>query len=303
MTFHVSCAVEKNYIRHSAAMLHSLLAGGGLDSVHVHYLHPPRFPAGSAARLSAMVENLGASASFIEVPDERCIGLPTKGFTGKATWYKIFLPEVLPEVVDRVLHLDVDLIVVDSLQSLWDEDLEGSYVAAVTNVLPPIYRERATQIGLANDDEYFNAGVLMMNLDLMRTEGCSRSLYSYGVEHAPELVLRDQDVLNVVLGQKRRHLHPRWNCMNAVLHYWESREVFGAQAIEEARANPAIRHFEGPGDNKPWHFMCDRPARELYASHRRETPWPRSRLEGVTASNVTRKVLRRARELGRSFSA
>jgi len=300
---HVSCAVEGPYLRHSAAMLHSVLTRGGADTVHVHYLHPPGLDARDARRLSAMIARLGGATTFIEVPDERCRDLPTRGFTGKATWYKIFLPDLLPALLDRVLHLDADLIVDDSLVPLWETPLDQRYVAAVTNVLPPFYRHRAREVGLAHERDYFNAGVMLMNLRQMRMDGCSQALFRYGVDHASELVLRDQDALNAVLGRRRAPLHPRWNCMNSLLVYPEGAKLLGVEAVREARRRPAIRHFEGPGDNKPWHLMCRQPERHLYRAHRRRTPWPRYLPDGFTISNVSRRVSGAIRAQRRTISA
>lgn len=284
-------------------MLHSVLTRGGADTVHVHYLHPPGLPAGDARQLQRMIERLGGTASFMEVPDERCEGLPIQGCTGKATWYKIFLPEILPASVDRVLHLDADLVVADSLSSLWETSLDRLYVAAVTNVLPPMYRNRARELGLAGEGDYFNAGVMLMNLELMRSDNCSQALFRYGVENAAELTLRDQDALNVVLGPGRGVLHPRWNCMNALLVYPESADLFGSDVVQEALSHPAIRHFEGPADNKPWHLMCRQPHRELYGAHRRRTPWPGYVPDGLTAPNVGRRARQALGAARRALSA
>jgi hypothetical protein len=54
--------------------------------------------------------------------------------------------------------------------------------------------------------------------------------------------------------------------------------------------NPAIRHFEGPGPYKPWHYLCDRRWRDLYRHHRGATPWPRVRLQGRSPRNVWRRA-------------
>lgn len=277
---------------HSAVMLRSVLRQTPGLEVHVHYLHGPGFRPRAASRLARMVDRLGASITFVEVVDEHCRGLPTEGFTGKATWYKVLLPELLPQV-DRILHLDCDTVALDSLTPLWSTDLDGNHVAAVTNVLPQWYADRVSALGLDGPDAYFNAGVLLLDLDSMRREGCSRAMIEYGVEHAPDLVLRDQDVLNAVLADRRAPLHPRWNCMNAILSFPEARERFGAGLVEEARRQPAIRHFEGPGENKPWHLLCRWPGREAYRAHRRRTPWPLWTPAGLTPANVARRVKRR----------
>ena len=206
-------------------------------------------------------------------------GLPVEGFTRKATWYRIFLPRLLAGV-DRLLFLDCDLVVADSVAELWATDVEDHYLAAVTNVFMVDHLFRVDELGLSDPRDYFNAGVMLMNLDAMRRDGCTEAMYEYGTAHAAELVFRDQDVLNVILGRRRKALHPRWNVMNSVVRFPYSPDVFGVRAVEEARRAPAIRHFEGPGLNKPWHAACDLEGRELYAEHRRHTPWPEFELEG-----------------------
>src|SRR4051795_4628064 len=136
-----ACVSEGDYVPHTAAMLHSLLASSPDLPVRVHYLHGPDFSADDKRLLGEMVERNGGIISFIFVPDSLCDGLPTEGFTGKATWYRIFLPDLLPSL-PRVLFLDADLIVTDSLTALWDTDLGGAYVGAVTNVLPRHYERK-----------------------------------------------------------------------------------------------------------------------------------------------------------------
>src|SRR5437879_3158835 len=79
-------------------------------------------------------------------------------------WYRIFLPELLPEL-DRVLYLDADVIVVDSLIPLWNVDLSEDYLAAVTNVFQAAHVHRPVELGLAGPRAYFNSGVMVLNLE------------------------------------------------------------------------------------------------------------------------------------------
>jgi lipopolysaccharide biosynthesis glycosyltransferase len=291
---HVCCAIEGDYVPHSAAMLHSVVEQSGGREVHVHYLHGRELSPGRLAPLRDMLEELGAEISFVELADDLCAGLPIDGFTRKATWYRILLPDLLPDL-ERILFLDADLLALDSLAPLWETDLTDCYLAAVTNVFMAEHLFRPTQLGIDWPQEYFNAGVMVMNLELMRREGCTAALRKYGVEHAHDLIFRDQDVLNVVLRDRRRALHPRWNCMNALFLYPWSAYVFGAEEVEEARRNPAIRHFEGPSIMKPWVRGCQVPYRECYFEHRRATPWPDVPIEGVPkpSRHIVRRIRRR----------
>ena len=107
---HVSCAAEGEYVIHSAAMLHSLLACHPPGTVVIHYLHGPELAERSRGKLQDMVVESGGEVKFWEIPDRWCAGLPTEGFTRTATWYRIFLPDLLPDV-SRVVYFDADLIV------------------------------------------------------------------------------------------------------------------------------------------------------------------------------------------------
>ena len=295
-TIHVGCAVEgTRYVAHSAAMLHSVLAAGA--DVHVHYLHGPEFPEGERGPLGEMVERLGGAISFVEVPDGLLEGLPTKGYTRKATWYRVLVADLLPEL-ERILFLDADLLALDSLEPLCATDVSDHYLGAVTNVLQAEHLFRPAELGLDRAQEYFNAGVMLMNLELLRQDGRGAEMREYGALHADDLLFRDQDALNAVLAGRRLALHPRWNCTNALFFHPWSAYVFGHEALDEARRNPAIRHFEGPGrSNKPWVHGSWAAHRELYFEHRRGTPWPEVELEEVPSPPV-----RLARSLRRRFS-
>jgi lipopolysaccharide biosynthesis glycosyltransferase len=273
-------------------MVHSVIAAHPDDDVHIHYLHGPDFPRPARDRLGPWARSLGASLEFILIPDNRLDGVPTRGFTRKATWYRVFLPELLPGR-DRVLYLDADLIVMEHLGRLYEDPRLGEHcLGAVTNVFQHNDAGRPAELGLPSSSVYFNAGVLLMNLEAMRADRSSRELIAYARANADLISFRDQDALNVVLGERRLDLHPRWNCMNSFYVFDYAADVFPEGQLEEAMANPAVRHFEGPAINKPWHYLCDRELRELYAEHRAHTPWPRVRREGRTPRNMLRRAFR-----------
>lgn len=278
-TLHVSCAADGGYAKHTAAMLHSVLTQSDALDVQVHFLHGPAFPARVRRRLEQMVEAAGASIDFLAMADDRVAGLATFDQITKEMWYRIYLPELLPEV-ERVLYLDGDTLALDSLRPLWETELGSHLVGAVTNVLMPWpeAQGRPAELGLPGPEAYFNSGVLLLNLSQMRADAITDELLDFA--RSNDLVYPDQDALNAVMASRRLVLHPRWNCMNATLTHSSSQGVFDPDELEAARRRPGIRHFEGGGLNKPWHRACHFEFRERYFEHRRETPWPRVRMEG-----------------------
>jgi UDP-glucose/galactose:(glucosyl)LPS alpha-1,2-glucosyl/galactosyltransferase len=185
----------------------------------------------------------------------------------------LFFPDLF-EDLPRVLYLDCDVLVMSSLHPLWHLDLGESPLAAVANVVEPAAREHVSGLGVEYPGGFFNSGVILFQLDLMRTEGSTRELVRFADGYGDKLMWPDQDALNVVFKERWHRLHPRWNSQNSL---WSWRdwaiEVFGTEAVDEATAAPAIRHFEGPSVAKPWHFLSPVPHRDLYLRTLAQTPW------------------------------
>lgn len=81
---------------------------------------------------------------------------------------KVCYPELLK--VNKVIHLDIDTIICDSLEGLWKTDITGKWVAAV-----PEYKGRYKPFG----DTYYNMGVALLNLAQMRKDGASAKMAEY----------------------------------------------------------------------------------------------------------------------------
>ncbi len=134
---------------HSAAMLHSVLQQSGRARPCACTTSTgPTCPRGAREPLAEMVERARRRDLVRRGPRRAgARGCRREGFTRKATWYRIFLPDLLPEV-DRILFLDADLLALDSLAPLWETDLSEHYLAAVTNVFQADHLFRPAQLGL-----------------------------------------------------------------------------------------------------------------------------------------------------------
>lgn len=107
--------------------------------------------------------------------------------------------------VDRVLQLDVDTIVCDSLMPLWKIDMDGKYFAAV-----PEHLSRWKPYG---SGKYYNAGVCLFNLKAMREDKADDKLI--GFLNGTKVPYIDQDALNWLNadmgGEKALTLGVRYN--------------------------------------------------------------------------------------------
>ena len=118
--------------RHSATMLRSAMIAQS-RRVHAHVVVAEGVSEREQGMLRQMVDELGGTLSIYRVPRSELGELLEIGAAGM--WYRTYLPELIQDL-DRVLYLDSDTIVVDSIEPLWQTDLGPHLLGAVTTVFP-----------------------------------------------------------------------------------------------------------------------------------------------------------------------
>ena len=113
---------------------------------------------------------------------------------------KVRYPSILP--ADKVIHLDIDTIVADDLQEMYDTDLTGKWFGAV-----PEYKGCYRPFG----DLYYNMGVAVINLEQMRRDGIEQEMQDY--LNDVKQPYADQDAWNkcAIRDGKAVTLPIRWN--------------------------------------------------------------------------------------------
>lgn len=193
------------------------------------------------------------------------------------TYFRLFLPQILKNY-DKVLYLDADMIICHDVAELYMENLNGTLLGAVRDPIISgsdkaiIYNKRdyMDKLGIKNIHDYFQAGVLLMNLKLMAEDGLCDEMIAYAATH--DCVLVDQDVLNLFCQGKVKYIDNKWNvdvnpiAMRVVPYapeaVWEQ--------YKENRENAYIYHFAGV--NKPWkNPLLDKA--DIFWDAARKTPW------------------------------
>jgi lipopolysaccharide biosynthesis glycosyltransferase len=180
-----------------------------------------------------------------------------------ATLLRLLLPSILKDA-DRVIYLDCDLIVLRDITALYDTDLLDLPLAACLDFwltggppfAPPIvgwgvaeWRSFLSEVvRLADHEAYFNAGVLVMDLERFRTNGLNHAAEAFLERANYKTVYMDQDALNHVINGAFVRLDLRWN----VLANRRATDADRDSAITAAlsHSNPWIIHYAGP--RKPW---------------------------------------------------
>lgn len=173
-----------------------------------------------------------------------------------AAMYKFMLPELFPEL-NKILYLDGDIIIENNLENLYAINLEGNYIAAVADIIATItYNPNMLEKLKLNHEHYFNSGVMLLNLKIMREEGISAKLIDYrrnGINY-----FMDQDAFNAILGSKMIALNPINNDLNSmhrrcdVIDIAKFYQVLEEDIWDYHMRDTRIIHLTS--DQKPWKF-------------------------------------------------
>lgn len=175
------------------------------------------------------------------------------------TFGRLFAGNLLKDV-DKVLYLDADTIINESIKEIWDIPIEQYAIAGVSEVLNYRYLEN---IGLKKDDHYLQAGVLLMNLKMMRQLEVEKDFIQFIQEHN-YLTYADQDVLNAVIKNEYKLLIPPKYNVYSLFFYFSRPQIIKLRRLDNfaitnpdymfAQNHPKIIHYTGcfMAGRRPW---------------------------------------------------
>ncbi len=299
----VSC--NEYYMPMLGIMLHSLLKNGSKENNYdiLVLRNKPEFDSEGAIRNIKMLQKMvstfsNAKIRFVDI--SALLGNKdffVRGNFTPETYFRLFLPKVLVNY-DKVLYLDADMVVCKDVASLYHTDLEDMYLGAVRDPIisgsnkSPAYNqcEYMKKLGIKNIYDYFQAGVLLINLKKVSENQLCEKMIEYAATHECDLV--DQDVLNLFCQGKVKYIDNKWNVdvnriAMKVVPYAPSAMW---KEYKENRENAYIYHFAGA--DKPWKDPSLDKA-DIFWDAARETSWYEIMLEDLIGSST---FLRRGAE-------
>lgn len=283
----VALGIDEAYAPHAAATISSIRQQSPGAAFQFLILHD-----GVPQHARMRVEASAPDATFIwtEITDSNVLALSGRDHISRATFYRLVLPHLAPAGVRRIVYLDSDLIVTRDLRALWSVDLQGAPLGAVCDS-GMAWRSFAEAYGLdPGAGPYFNAGVLLIDLEHVRRE----RLFDQALERlqAHDLHYMDQDALNLALWGRWRPLDPIWNVQHTML-LGDAAQGVPDDMLAHGR-KPAIIHYTG--HHKPWLKDSYHPFAWRYWRALRRTTYFHdvARRQGVTLVHRMRLMMRDA---------
>ncbi len=235
----------------------------------------------SIGRFEELAGQYGRSIVFLdaEAALRRMKEIDMPAYRGSyAANLRLFLPDILPEAVERILYLDADTIVADSIGRLYRTDM-GHHVIGMA--LDSLVKRHKQDIGLDTDEDYYNSGVILFDMIKWRGGNFTQRVIDHVLHVRSHYPSPDQDLLNVVCRGEIYRLSAAYNLQpihiaftyRQYLRFFGQKAYYTGQEIGQALESPCIYHFFRFVGEFPWHKATLHPDRELFDRYLALSPW------------------------------
>lgn len=272
---------DDNYARHMGVTIYSLLSHSmSIEHLRIFVVDNNIKP-DNIAKLKQTISAF-SNAEMIIIPFKKwadSLHLNMSWPISLSSYARLFVGEMLPLDVERVLYMDSDMLVLDNILDLWNFDLGDNIIGAVQDL---VSMKSKVTVGLHSSDDYFNAGLLLIDLAKWRKSKIGYKCLQFIEAHNGQVIHHDQGVLNGLLHNQWVRLPLKYNVMTVhYIHsydklknyYHELSSYYNTTEINEAKINPVILHYTPSFTSHPWERNCKHPLGYLYDVVQNMTPW------------------------------
>lgn len=272
---------DDNYASYAGVSLTSLFENNrDVDSIHVFVLGFD-LSTETVAKFRRTAENYDREVTFL---DQKCVddvidkyNIPS--YRGaRVAISRLFVSLFIPEEIDRLLYLDSDTIVKGDITELLGSELSGMPIGMVCD---SVARDYKGYMGFAPDEEYFNGGMIVYDMNAWRQNRCTERIIDHIQKVRVNYEALDQDLINIVLKGEIKRLDPRFNyqpfhCVYSPELYMKtygSEGYYDADTIKEAQRNIVILHAFRYIGMSPWDRDSLHPCVEEYRHYKKLSLW------------------------------
>ena len=229
--------------------IRSIVKSGGAEHYDAYVLHSDLQDEDKSRIDRTAGEHI--TCHYITVDESIFEGFPESNRYPRQIYYRLAAPLLLPDDLERILYLDVDLVVINALDELYNTDFEGNYYIACSHVKEFLTKINQVRLGVDEVVPYINTGVMVMNLTALRENLSIDQIKETAQKKMHTFLLPDQDLLTVMHGERIKLVDTmRYNLSDRMLAYHNANPKNQTLDLQWVRNNVSIIHYYGK--NKPW---------------------------------------------------
>lgn len=241
--------LDSKYVMPLKVMLWSLFFNNQKENFKVYLMHSS-ISDEEIENLKQFAAEKGHELHEVKIQNDYFKDAPVVLHYTKEMYYRLLAYKFLPTDLDRVLYLDPDILVINPIDELYNTDLDNYLYAAAYHDIP-VKEINRIRLRVYDMEEYFNSGVLLMNLPLQRKRIKEEEIFAFVRKNKNRLILPDQDILNALYCKEIKKLSEIKYNYDVRYYYYYKILSNGQIDMDYVMRNTSILHF--CGKKKPWH--------------------------------------------------
>lgn len=243
--------LNENYLAPLYTVLRSIFQSNREEKFAVYVMHQD-IPQNKLKDVNQFITENGHAFFSIECKELFSKELFVNRYYSIEMYYRLLAPFVLPEELDRILYLDPDIVNLRSFSTFYEQDFDGNLFIATTHDyatkwIQPINNIR---LGTLASEDYFNTGVILMNLPLIRKTRNREEIFTAIKVNKNRLVLPDQDIFNHLYWKEIKEAD--WRIYNLDARFYSQlNRIFPWKYSNEWIEQKAV-FIHYCGKHKPW---------------------------------------------------
>lgn len=258
-TINIIFSSDNNYAQHLGVCLCSIFENkknGYLIDVYVIDGDISEF---NKNKLRVLEVKYSFKIKYIKINKEDFLNFPTSEHVSIAAYFRILIPNLLPNL-KKILYLDCDIVVMGDLFDLYNIKIDDFCISAVEDVDQNslFVKNVKNNLGIKEDENYFNSGVLLINLEKWRENNITQKGITFIKNNPEKIIIYDQDALNYFLHNDCLFIGPIYNTQ--------------LKEFTIIKKDPVILHLTS--SNKPWNYnYINKYGKRIYFNYLKKTPW------------------------------
>ncbi|MCH5321405.1 MAG: glycosyltransferase family 8 protein [Eubacterium sp.] len=242
--------LDSGYVYPLCCMLRSLAKTNASECINLYVAHST-LTNDDFIKIKNAVSDADIEVYPIRLDDSLFKNAPTKSRITKETYYRIFAPLYLPRSVDKILYIDPDIIILNSLHFFYSTDFGNNLIIGAKHFDGFVNRWNRFRLSMHKSSYYINAGVMLMNIDKMREFVTEEKIFKCVKRNYFRLFLADQDVINILFDGKIKLYSENVINLDERCFKRLSDDLGDEKALSQVKKSTAIVHYNGK--EKPWY--------------------------------------------------
>lgn len=271
MKMNIMISINREYIGYACVMLMSLKEHHKDILLSVYILHN-ELTDEDFRQMDEVIGSEGIELIPVFIPKGTTKEFQIGNWPEEAA-YRLLAADLFAGSVERILHLDVDILIIGDISEFYHASFEENYLAACEDFLLDFARrDKCRALARNENTSFFNSGVLLFNIPKLAADGFYYSVYAEILRKYQDIHFEypDQDLLNLIFCDKTKYMN-RIKYNYAPFYYRTYDKEHYYDSPEKLKKNCSIIHMIR--GFKPWENINREAVDELWWEYAKRTPF------------------------------